>query len=111
MLTGTVGTYDYDEIIALQGQPDPNDSEYSKSLTYRVIVLDTPQTLRLHSGSEEDDYFFHEALMINIDYVDGMEQYEDRHITFSIAPDTTHWPSDTSLPLGQPIASDIHILG
>lgn len=114
VLTGTVRTCDYDGIIALQGQPDPNASdpyslEYSRSLTYRVIVLDTPQTLRLQSGGG-DDYFFNEALMFNINYVDGMDQYEGQHITFSIDPSTTCWPSDTSLPIGQPIVRDIHIL-
>lgn len=117
VLTGTVGTYDYDEIIALQGQPDPNAPyyeesflEYIRSTTYRVIVLDTPQTLRLHSGGGDDDYFFSEALMINLEYVDGMEQYEGQHITFSIDPGSSWWPSDTGLPFGQPFSSDIHIL-
>ena len=114
VLTGTVGTFDYDDIVALQGQPDPNgwdeDSvEYSRSRTYRVIVLDTPQTLRLYSG-KDDKYFSYEALMINLEYIDGMDQYEGRHITFSIDPYTTHWPSDTSLPFGQPFTTDIHIL-
>ncbi len=49
--------------------------------------------------------------MIRIDYVDGMDRYEGRHITFSIDPATTCWPSDTSLPLGQPIAREIRIVG
>lgn len=115
VLTGTVGTYDYDEIIALQGQPDPNSFDeysmsYSRSVTYRVIVLDMPQTLRLHIDGEEDDYFSNEALMISIDYADDMEQYEGQHIIFSIDPAAAYWPSDTSLPLGQPVAEDIHIL-
>lgn len=114
VLTGTVGTYDYDEIIALQGQPDPNSwdgssVEDSRSLTYRVIVLDTPQDLNLNSGSG-DSYSTHEALMINLYYIDDIGQYEGQNITFSIDPATTWWPSDTSLPFGQPIAGDIHIL-
>ncbi len=118
VLTGTVGTYDYDEIIALQGQPDPNIyddiwaekyMESARNQTYRVIVLDTPQTLKLHSGAD-DSYSTHEALMINLDYIDGMDQYENQHITFSIDPANSWWPSDTSLPLGQPFAGDIHIL-
>ena len=114
VLTGTVGTYDYDGIIELQGQPDPNgwdeDSvEYARSITYRVIVLDTPQTLRLHSGGG-DDYSSHEASMVNLYYADGMEQYEGQHITFSIDPEKAWFPSDTSLPLGQPFARDIHVL-
>lgn len=118
VLTGTVGTYDYDEIIALLG-PDPNihgdkfDEPYLevyRSMTYHVIVLDTPQTMRLHSGGVDDDYFFSEALMISLDYADGMEQYEGQHITFSIDPATTYWPSSADPPFGQPSSSDIHIL-
>lgn len=115
VLTGTIGTYDYDGIIALQGQPDPNGCdeysvEHSRSITYRVIVLDTPQTLRFHSGGVEDEYFSNEARMINLYYVDGLDQYEGQHITFSIDPGSTWWPSDTSLPLGQPFTRDIRIL-
>ena len=116
VLTGTVGTYDYDGIITLQGQPDPNASDESlpfndyRSETYRVIVLDTPQTLSLLCGDYSGDYSSHEALMICINYADGMEQYEGQHITFSIDPANTWWPSDTSLPLGQPSTRDIHIL-
>ncbi len=125
VLTGTVGTYDYDEIVALQGQPDPNIPyydgesqvesyfEYMRNTTYRVIVLDTPQTLRIRPGGwsgEEDDYSSHEALLINLCYADGMEQYEGQHITFSIDPAATFWPSAADLPFGQPYTSDIHIL-
>ena len=32
------------------------------------------------------------------------------HHIFSIDPQTTWWPSDTSLPLGQPHTSDLHVL-
>ncbi len=117
VLTGTVGTYNYDEIVELQGQPDPNapyhDVSSTLDWTYRVIVLDTPQTLRIRPGGwsgEEDEYGTGEALMIDLYYAEGMEQYEGQHITFSIDPDATFWPSDTGLPLGQPHTSDIHIL-
>lgn len=113
VLTGTVRTCDYDEIVALQEQPDPNgwdesSVEFSRKLTYRVIVLDTPQTLRLIDI--DFNYVSREALMINIVGIDGMNRYEGRHITFSIDPSTTCWPSDTSLPLGQPYTGDIHVL-
>lgn len=111
MLTGTVGTYDYDEIIMLQEPHNLNDfDEYSRSATYRVIILDTPQTLCLHSDGKEEDYFSNEASMISIDYAEGMDRYEGRHITFSIDPTAAYWPSDTSFPLRQPIARDIRIL-
>ena len=114
VLTGTVGTFDYDDIVALQGEPDPNGSdessvEYSRSQTYRVIVLDTPQTLYLESFIGDAPYY-KEVLLIRLDGIDGMEQYEGRHITFSIDPDNAWWPTDTSLPFGQPYIGDIHIL-
>lgn len=114
VLTGTVGTFDYDDIVALQGEPDPNgfdesSVEYSRSQTYRVIVLDTPQTLYLESFIGDAPYN-KEVLLIRLDGIDGMEQYEGRHITFSIDPDNAWWPTDTSLPFGQPYIGDIHIL-
>ena len=37
-------------------------------------------------------------------------KYYGQHLTFSIDPNNTYWPSDTSLPLGQPGTDDIHIL-
>lgn len=87
--------------------------EHGRSRTYRVIVLDAPQTLSLRgSGGEEEyySYFSKEALMINLEYTDCMNQYMGQHITFSIAPANTYWPSDTSLPVDQPFTEDIHIL-
>ena len=124
VLTGTVGTYDYDEIVELQGEPDPyipyDESqiesylERMRSITYHVIILDTPQTLRLPSGGwsgEGDKYTSHEAWMILL-CEDSMydPSYEGRHITFSIDPDGALWPSEAEVPIGQPRVCDIHIL-
>ena len=113
VLTGTLGTYSYDEIIALQGQPDPNAPYYDeaffareRSRIYHVILLDTPQTLHIR---QLDEYISAEASMICIGAIDDIDQYEGRHITFSIDPDTSWWPTDTSLPLDQPYANDIRI--
>lgn len=39
-----------------------------------------------------------------------MDQYEGQHITFSIDPAATFWPSSADLPFGQPFTSDICIL-
>lgn len=124
VLTGTVGTYNYDEIVALQGEPDPyipymDESqiesylELMRGMTYHVIVLDTPQTLRLRPGGwtgEEDDYSSHEALMIVLGTGSMDPSYEGKHITFSIDPAVAYWPSSADIPTGQPFTSDIHIL-
>ena len=40
----------------------------------------------------------------------GLEAYAGQHVTFSIDPEHMFWPSDTSLPLGQPRTEDVHIL-
>ncbi len=117
-LTGTVGTYDYDEMLSLFKKSDPDSPYYDQYESaresfegemYRMIVLDTPQTLRLRTG--EEGYFDGEALMINIQGIDNMDRYEGQHITFTIDPTTTHWPNDWSVPLGQPVANDIYIPG
>ena len=41
---------------------------------------------------------------------DGLEQYIGQSLTVSIDADDTWWPSDTSLPMGQPRTSDVNVL-
>lgn len=110
VLTGTVGTYTYDEVLTLQGISDPNASvpaQYRSKDSFRLIVLDTPQTLSLQG---EETLRSNYVTVINVSYSDSMRQYDGQHITFSIDPHNTYWPQDTSLPLGQPSTGDIHIL-
>ena len=107
VLTGTVRICSFDEIVELlgqQGQPTFDDPYgYYQNRTYRVIVLDAPQTLYLRgSGNGPTRYYSsHEVSMINLEYLDDMDQYEGRHITFSIDPDTTCWPK--AVPREAPI--------
>ena len=108
VLTGTVSTYSYDGVLALQGISDPNPGYSStKNTPIRLIVLDTPQTLSLRG---EETLRSGYVTVIDVSYYDEMAQYEGQHITFSIDPNNTYWPQDTSLPLGQPSTGDIHIL-
>lgn len=109
VLTGTMGAYSFDEVLDLQGvtypNPDPGDEKYK---TFYLIVLDTPQTVTANNADGELDT--RTASLIDVSYADGMEQYVGQHIVFSIDPHMTGWPSDTSLPLGEPGTRDIHIL-
>lgn len=108
VLTGTVGTYSYNGVLALQGISDPNPgSSSTKNTPIRLIVLDTPQTLSLQG---EETLRSNYVTVIDVSYSDSMRQYDGQHITFSIDPHNTYWPQDTSLPLGQPGTGDIHIL-
>ena len=105
---GTLGAYSYNEVLALQGQSDPNPGS-DMGETYYLIVLDEPQTMNLRSGdglSSRDG----EVHLVNITYAEGIAQYVGQSMAFSIDPERTYWPSDTSLPLGEPSTDDVHVL-
>lgn len=110
VFTGTIDTYSYEEVIALQGCPDPNAPWSDPSQTFHLIVLDTPQEMELQScdpvGAPRSDT----VRVISVAYAEGLEQYDGQHLTFSIDPEATYWPSDTSMPVGQPGTRDVHIL-
>ena len=50
VFTGTVDSYSYQEVVALQGCPDPNAPWTDTTQTFRLIVLDTPQVMELETG-------------------------------------------------------------
>ena len=110
VFTGTVDTYSYEEVIALQGCPDPNAPWSDSSQTFRLIVLDTPQEMELQSGDPVSPPRTDTVRLISVAYAEGLEQYDGQHLTFSIDPAATYWPSDTSMPVGQPATRDVHIL-
>lgn len=109
VFTGTINTYSHDEVLALQGISDPNPgSDYGE--TYRLIVLDTPQSMELMSGSR-DGLRSGTVSIIDVTGASGLEQYDGQNLIFSIEPTETYWPSDTSLPVGEPNTADVHVLG
>lgn len=110
VFTGTVDTYSYEEVIALQGCPDPNAPWSDSSQTFRLIVLDTPQEMELQSSDPVSPPRSGTVSLISVAYAEGLEQYDGQHLTFSIDPTVTYWPSDTSMPVGQPATRDVHIL-
>ena len=110
---GTLGAYSYDEVVALQGEPDPNAEIADTSEVYWLILPDEPQAMSL--GSSGGGGFTEGVVdMISVTYSQGLEQlkqYEGQQHVFSIDPNTTWWPSDTSLPLGKPLTiGDVHVL-
>lgn len=107
VFTGTIDTYTHDEVVALQGQPDPNAPWSDTEATYRLIVLDAPQTMELTSV---DGMRSGEVRMINVTGAPDLDGLDGQHLTFSIDAASAWWPSDTSLPLGQPGTQDVHVL-
>ena len=51
-----------------------------------------------------------EVRMINVTGAPGLDGLDGQHLTFSIDAASAWWPSDTSLPLGQPGTQDVHVL-
>ncbi|HIV17427.1 MAG TPA: sigma-70 family RNA polymerase sigma factor [Candidatus Alectryocaccobium stercorigallinarum] len=109
VFTGTINTYSHDEVLALQGISDPNPGS-DMGETYSLIVLDTPQSMDLMSGGG-DGLRSGTVSIIDVTDVSGIEQYIGQNLIFSIEPTATYWPSDTSLPLGEPSTADVHVLG
>lgn len=107
VFTGTLGAYSYSEVLALQGLDDPNPGS-DQGETYWLIVLDAPQnmTLRSYGGNGYEG----QVSIVNVTGAGGLEQYDGQRLTVSIDANSTWWPSDTSLPVGQPSTDDIHIL-
>ena len=91
---GTIDTYTHDEVVALQGQPDPNAPWSDTEATYRLIVLDAPQTMELTSV---DGMRSGEVRMINVTGAPDLDGLDGQHLTFSIDAASAWWPSDTSL--------------
>ncbi len=110
VFTGTIDTYSYEEVIALQGCPDPNAPWSDSSQTFHLIVLDTPQEMELQSGDPVGSPRSDTVRLISVAYAEGLEQYDGQHLIFSIDPKATYWPSDTSMPVGQPGTRDVHVL-
>ena len=110
VFTGTIDTYTYEQVIELQGCPDPNAPWSDSSQTFRLIVLDTPQEMTLQSGDPVGSPRSGTVRLISVAYAEGLEQYDGQHLTFSIDPGSTYWPSDTSMPVGQPATNDVHVL-
>ena len=110
VFTGTIDTYSYEEVIDLQGCPDPNAPWSDPSQTFHLIVLDTPQEMELQSSDPVGAPRSDTVRVISVAYAEGLEQYDGQHLTFSIDPEATYWPSDTSMPVGQPGTRDVHIL-
>ena len=113
VLSGTIDTFTYDEVVALQGKPDPNAAWADKSWTYQIIVLDAPETLR---GRQDVTYRENTASMILVSSrsPSGFSvgnalpaELDGQRITFSVGD--VSWPSDTGIPLGAPRAVDIRI--
>ncbi len=101
VLTGTINDYDYNGVIEVQGEPDPNPST-NRTERYVLFVLDKPQVMILEQGDGSGEKVSGVVRMIYIGPYSNLGQYYGKHVTVSVDLDEMTWPSDTRMPLGQP---------
>lgn len=102
---GTIRLFENDDsMAAFQGKTNPNP--WASSSSYAILELDSPTLLMAHSGDGMGDSEW-QAELICLDRVYGgsldekWNDYKDKHVTVQFE-EIGWWPSDTSLPLGQP---------
>lgn len=111
LLTGTVRELDYRGIAALQGIENPNPPS-DDLVMHAVLELDEPVTLAALSGGGSAPREG-EARLILIERNTSeltWGAYQDKHVTAAIDPAMLMWPSDTSLPLGEPSVATAGII-
>lgn len=103
VLTGSVHQLDNQGIADLQGVENPNPGSTGLGMS-AVLQLDGPTTVTAMSGdgmgSREG-----EAKLVMLDREASELDwggYQGQHMTVAIDPTLLRWPSDTSLPLGEP---------
>lgn len=111
VLDGTIKVLTYDGVLELQGKSDPNSGGFVTDEKYIIFVLSKPQSLNIKTG---DNRGKRSGLvkMIRLSAFNGNVNYNEsgKNIKISIDTDDTYWPSDTSLPLGEPGTSSAKIL-
>jgi len=103
LLTGTVRELDDRGIAALQGIGNPNPPS-DDLVMHAVLELDEPVILAaLSGGGSAPREGETRLILIERDTSElTWGSYQDKHVTAAIDPAMLMWPSDTSLPLGEP---------
>lgn len=107
--TGTLRVLDTDGVCALQGVSNPNPG-YSEAEAYTLLVFDEETDVDANNGDgigRSTD----KASMIRLALDDvAWSVYDGQQVTIAIDPNLIWWPSDASMPLGQPKTSSFTVL-
>ena len=109
VFAGTMKEYSYDEVIELQGMPDPNPGSTDRSKTYMIITLDEPMEMAVNTV---DGTVNKTVKMIYLRSA-STASFDESHHIYSVNPAGIWAQSDTSLPLGPARVSNndnIHVL-
>ena len=106
---GSIKKVSHKGLLKMQGlkkSPNPTDYEYYKNTKFYIIKLKPAKKMKLQSV---DGMSKRKVKLVNVTYVAGLDKYIGKNCIFSISGKDTWWPSDTSLPLGEPSTKNLHI--
>lgn len=113
MFEGTIRIMNHAELVGFQGVSDPNP-DYSGTFKYEkyaILVFDRTQTVTGMSGdgtgmqTDSAKLLCVGAYYAGVDSVDTTPEwvpYNGKRVVVAGTAEDVGWPSDTSLPLGEP---------
>jgi hypothetical protein len=121
VVSGTLHVYSGQELCELQGYTEEAEFMTSEGSQYAVIELPQPTMLNVASSGDMGNLHENEATLVCVawaepewDFADGdlesWSAYDGQTVTVALVPEETWWPSDVSLPIGQPRTSTATLL-
>lgn len=109
VLDGKIRVLTYMQVLEVQGIDDPNPEHSNPNEEYIIFILAKPQkiTARSSGGMYMTTRQVKVMCLPDSDYV---RKYDGKNVTISVDLDETMFPSDVSLPLGEPMSASFKIL-
>lgn len=109
VLDGKIRVLTCMQVLEVQGIDDPNPEHSNPNEEYIIFILAKPQkiTARSSGGMYMTTRQVKVMCLPDSDYV---RKYDGKNVTISVDLDETMFPSDVSLPLGEPMSASFKIL-
>lgn len=98
---GTLKYLSYNDVLSLQGIDDPNPGYSDPNEKFALLVFDGSINLTATNGDGQGSHTG-AAKMIKLNNFSGASKYNGKKVKVKIT--SMYWPSDTSLPIGEPYA-------
>ncbi|WP_075523056.1 hypothetical protein [Gardnerella vaginalis] len=112
---GTVRVLSYDQVLKMQNMPDPNPGYDHSRENFMLLIFDNKSSILLnHSGDmgntpkPKDASMF--ALEKDSEAERAMKKYIGKKVYVSFRVNDGFFPSDTSLPLGEPRLEELKVI-
>lgn len=100
LIEGVIEHMTYEEVLKTQGYTDPNPGSALLEPYFTIFTPINPKEITLPSSG--GDVYAQVPKMISLINFSEIKKYNGKTVTIGIDPNETSWPSDTSLPLGEP---------